>query len=67
MNRDNKAIENFCTDLRVIWQRVPALRFGQFMTIIFESIESGGADPFYTEDAQFIDIAREKIEALKRF
>lgn len=64
MHRDERAIRNFCTDLRVIWRKVPMLRFGQLITLVFSEIEAGGADPFYTEDARLLDVMRDYVDNL---
>jgi len=49
--RDPKRIRKFCNRLAEIWECCPDLRFGQFITIVFDKM---GKDPFYIEDEEML-------------
>lgn len=49
--RDPKRIRKFCNRLAEIWECCPDLRFGQLITIVFNTM---GKDPFYIEDEEML-------------
>lgn len=51
--RDSKRIRRFCNKLAELWETCPDLRFGQLVTIVFNSGD-GKTDPFYIEDEEML-------------
>lgn len=52
--RDSKRIRKFCNKLAELWETCPDLRFGQLVTIVFNSGDVSKTDPFYIEDDEML-------------
>jgi len=50
--RDINRIDKFCNELAEVWKTVPDLRFGQFTSIVFDSM--GNRNPFFPEEDEMM-------------
>lgn len=65
--RDPKRIPKFILEIQKVWEKMPDLRFGQFLWTIF----TNGKIPFSMEDDDFINlmgkIHKVKVKKIKVF
>jgi len=53
--RDINRIDKFCNELAELWKTSPDLRFGQFVSNIFDEMDR---DPFFPEERDMIKYIR---------
>ena len=59
--RDPKRIDEFCEELKEMWQQVPDWGFGQLISNLFGAlyVQTGNHDPFYVEDDKMMELLKE--------
>ena len=60
--RDPNRLDKFYDELKSIHKQHSHLRFGQFMMIVLEEMQSSGRDPFFPEEDEMITYIRRYFE-----